>query len=80
MWGLPNHCGMGILGSDLNSKQDFTEIKSINEVADIFLSFMLQSTLQGYSLFYDDEDVDKKKKIVSSVARVMEQNGPLITW
>lgn len=72
---------MGILGSDLNSKQDFTEIKSINEVADIFLSFMLQSTLQGYSLFYDDEDVDKKKKkIVSSVARVMEQNGPLITW
>lgn len=53
---------MGILGSDLNSKQDFTEIKSINEVADIFLSFMLQSTLQGYSLFYDDEDVDKKKK------------------
>lgn len=67
---------MGILGSDLNSKQDFTEIKSINEVADIFLSFMLQSTLQGYSLFYDDEDVDKKKKIVSSVARVMEQNGP----
>lgn len=70
---------MGILGSDLNSKQDFTEIKSINEVADIFLSFMLQSTLQGYSLFYDDEDVDKKKKIVSSVARVMEQNGPLIT-
>lgn len=71
---------MEILGSDLNSKQDFTEIKSINEVADIFLSFMLQSTLQGYSLFYDDEDVDKKKKIVSSVARVMEQNGPLITW
>lgn len=70
---------MGILGSDLNSKQDFMEIKSINEVADIFLSFMLQSTLQGYSLFYDDEDVDKKKKIVSSVARVMEQNGPLIT-
>lgn len=63
---------MGILGSDLNSKQDFTEIKSINEVADIFLSFMLQSTLQRYSLFYDDEDVDKKKKIVSSVARVME--------
>ena len=47
---------MGILGSDLNSKQDFTGFTGIKSINEIFF-FRPRFNLQGYSLFYDDEDV-----------------------